>query len=150
MKNKIGLGLILVFAILQIFQIDKIEHQPADENDLFAVETANDELKLLVQKACYNCHSNQIDYPWYASVAPISWWIQDHIEHGREHLNFSDWKQYPADKKAHKAEEVDEEVEEGEMPLESYTFIHQESNLSEEERTLIINWFKAIEAKYSE
>lgn len=148
MKNKIILGLILIFAVMQLFRPEQIPFQEPTTADLFAVEESSEELKTLIQNACYNCHSNQIDYPWYTSVAPISWWTYDHMEHGREHLNFSEWASYTAKKKAHKAEEVVEEVEEEEMPLDSYMLMHQDANLSDEERKQIMDWFASIEKRY--
>ena len=148
MKNKIALLILLIFAVLQLFTIDKIPYEAANEYDLFATEPASEEINKLIHTACYNCHSNQIDYPWYTNVAPLSWWIQDHIEEGREHLNFSQWNAYSNEKKAHKAEEAYEELEEKEMPLESYTFIHGDARLSNEQRKLLEDWFRIIEEKY--
>jgi len=150
MKQKIGLGIILLFAVLQLFNPEKTQYEKPTKNDFFEYETGNEEAMLLVQKICYDCHSKQVKYPWYASISPVSLWIQDHIEHGSEHLNFSKWGEYSTEKRAHKAEEAVEELEEGEMPLESYTFIHREANLSDEEKESLISFFAAIENKYTE
>lgn len=148
MKNKIVLLLILAFAVLQLFTIDKVAYKEPTSTDLIEVEQVPEQIAKILKKSCYNCHSDQVEYPWYSNIAPVSWWIQDHIEEGREHLNFSSWGEYPSPKKEHKAEEAHEEVEEGEMPLESYTFIHGEADLNDEERELLIDWFKQLEAKY--
>ena len=148
MKNKIALILILVFAVMQLFTIEKVEFKEPDTNDLFAIENVEEGIEVLIRKNCYDCHSNQVKYPWYSNLAPVSWWIQDHIEHGREHLNFSEWGTYSAKKKAHKAEEAYEEVEEGEMPLPSYAFIHRHANLNDDEKHELEEWFKGLEAKY--
>ena len=148
MKNKIALVVILIFSVLQLISIDKIPFEEPTSSDLFAIEEAPEEVKKLIQTICYNCHSNQIVYPWYSNLAPVSWWIQDHIDHGRKHLNFSNWAEYTADKKAHKAEEGYEEVEKEKMPLPSYEFGHSEARLSDEERKLLVDWFKSIESKY--
>ncbi len=148
MKNKIGLIVVLIFAVLQIFNSEKVPFQEPTGADIFAQEEAGEEVQLLVKQVCYNCHSNQVKYPWYASISPLSWWIQDHIDHGREHLNFSEWGTYTAKKKAHKAEEAMEELEEEEMPLGSYITMHGEADLSSEERELLINWFATVEGRY--
>jgi len=150
MKKKIITLIVLVLVVMQFFTIDKIPFVEAGKDDLFAIEEASDEVKNLIQNNCYDCHSDQINYPWYTNVAPVSWWVGDHIEHGHEHLNFSVWGSLPVGKKAHKAEEAYEEVEEGEMPLESYTIMHSEANLNEDQKALLVNWFKGLEEKYKE
>jgi len=148
MKIKIALGLILVFAVMQVFTIEKIPFEEPNENDFFALEKPDEKVGLLLKTICYDCHSNQVSYPWYSNVAPVSWWLNDHIDEGREHLNFSEWGNYKKDKKEHKAEEAWEEVKEREMPLKSYTFIHRDANLSEEQRDLLVTYFKSIQESY--
>ena len=148
MKYKIGLFIVLIFAATQLFVAEKTPFIEPTADDFLAIEKPKDEVAILLKTICYDCHSNQINYPWYSDIAVVSWWVQDHIEEGREHLNFSDWGTYPSGKKEHKAEECWEEIEEGEMPLESYTFIHRDADLSDEQRELLVQYFKEIEAKY--
>jgi hypothetical protein len=92
----------------------------------------------LAARACYDCHSNETVWPWYAHLAPFSWSVQDHVEEGREHMNFSEWN-HPSEH----AHEAAEEVEEGEMPLSSYLWMHPTANLSEAEREELIAGLKA-------
>lgn len=147
MKHKIILIIVLIFAVLQLFTPDKI-YEAVDESNDFVSQVEGDEYTInLIKTVCYDCHSNQPNYPWYAGVAPLSFWIHDHIEHGREHLNFSIWNTYSEDKKAHKIEECWEEVEEGEMPLYSYTIMHQEAQLTDEQIEKVVQFFKAQAAK---
>ena len=148
MRNKILLGLVLVFAVMQLFTIEKVKYEEPTANDLVNYEPLISEVTELLKETCLNCHSNQITYPWYSEVAPVSWWIADHIEEGRERLNFSEWGNYSSGKKSHKAEESWEEMEEEEMPLPSYVFAHSEADLSEKEREILIQFFKTLEAKY--
>ena len=84
------------------------------------------------KRACFDCHSNETDWPWYAYVAPISWFTAGHVHEGREHLNFSEWPL---------GEEHDpaEEVEEGKMPLRSYTWLHPEARLTKAEKQEFID-----------
>jgi hypothetical protein len=149
MKNKIILGVILVFAVMQLFRIEKVEYEEPTENGITMYESPSKQVTQLLDETCLNCHSNQITYPWYSEIAPVSWWIADHIEEGREHLNFSEWGQYSAAKKEHKAEESWEEIEEKEMPLESYVVAHSEADLTAEEREILIKYFKSLQAKYN-
>ena len=103
------------------------------------------EVENILQKACFDCHSNKTKWPWYTRVAPISWWIVDHVQEGREELNFSDWNSIPPNKRGEKFEEIGEEVEEGEMPLASYTMGHPEARLSQREIQILRDWAKSQE-----
>lgn len=81
----------------------------------------------LAERACFDCHSNESEWPWYSNVAPISWLVQHDVDEGRERLNWSEWPgRYEADEAA-------ETVREGEMPPAVYTVIHPEARLSADE-----------------
>ena len=136
----IALALFLVIA--QFFPIDKTNPESDPEKDFLALEQPPQEVASLLKDACYDCHSNHTKYPWYTSVAPVSWWIKGHIDHGREHLNFSTWTDYPAKKANHKLEECFEVVEEKEMPMLTYWLVHPEAKLSDEQRTMLVGYFK--------
>ncbi len=148
MKTKIALFIVLTFAVLQLFQGEQVSANIDPSQDFLSLSDAPEELRVLIKETCYDCHSNQPKYPWYAKVAPVSWWIDDHIEEGREHLNFSAWGEYSAKKKAHKLEECYEEIAEEEMPLYSYTIMHSEAQFSEEQKAKLIAFFKSEEAKF--
>lgn len=148
MKAKVFLGIIVLFAILQLLPRDKAVNAEVTGNDLLKIENPSPEIAQTIKKACYDCHSNQSEFPWYSELAPLSWWIDDHIEEGRSHLNFSEWGTYKKDKKAHKAEEAHEEIEEDEMPLWSYQLAHSAARLNQKEKEILINWFKELEEKY--
>jgi hypothetical protein len=85
----------------------------------------------ILRRACFDCHSNETVWPWYAYVAPVSWLVASDVEEGREELNFSQWDAYNADRQAHKIKECGEEVAEGEMPLWFYVPAHPEARLSQ-------------------
>ncbi len=105
------------------------------------------EIADLMEMACYDCHSYTTEYPWYANVAPVSWWIADHVEEGREHLNFTTWGAYSYEERIHKVEEAIEEVREGHMPLESYTWMHQEARLTQEQRDQLLTYFVTLKSE---
>ena len=149
MKYKVGLVIVLVFAVMQFFVAEKIPFEESTIDDFIAMEKPNEQVELMLKTICYDCHSNQITYPWYSKIAPVSWFLNDHIKDGMKHLNFSNWGEYAAAKKAHKAEEGWEEVEKQEMPLASYTYMHRDADLSDEERALLVAFFKGVERKYS-
>lgn len=129
-----------ILLVIQLFPAEKPEVS-ADEATHIRKEVLIDvELSDILQKACYDCHSNETKYPWYSSIAPFSWLVIHDVEEGRGELNFSEWSTYSTKKKSHKLEELAEEVEEGEMPLGIYTWLHAEADLSEEEKQKLIKW----------
>ncbi|HSN29447.1 MAG TPA: heme-binding domain-containing protein [Kofleriaceae bacterium] len=85
--------------------------------------------RLLAQRACFDCHSNETHWPWYSHVAPSSWLLQNHVDEGREVLNFSEFQ-----KTYKEADEAGKEVREGEMPPFSYLLLHPEARLSADEK----------------
>lgn len=94
----------------------------------------------IMQRACYDCHSNRTVWPWYSKVAPVSWWVINHVNDGRRHLNFSEWQPLPAEKRREQLGEILEEVEEGEMPLASYVLGHPEARLSQADLQALREW----------
>lgn len=138
------LGLIGLLLVIQLFQIDKTNPPVRLEEDFIQIKHPPANVENILRTACYDCHSHETAYPWYTSVAPISWWIRHHIDEGREHLNFSTWAQYDADRQDHKLEECEEETREGEMPLDSYTWVHSEAQLTDQQRKELADWFASI------
>jgi len=106
------------------------------------------ELKSLFENSCYDCHSNNTKYPWYNNIAPISYWMANHVNEGKEHLNFSEWDTYSLDKKDHLLEEIEEEVVEGKMPLTEYTYTHGDAKLSENQVNDLVEWVKQTRIIY--
>jgi len=145
--KKIGIAIVAILVIMQFFQIDKTNPAVDASKDFIMMANPPQEVKLILKQACYDCHSHETAYPWYTYVAPVSWWLKSHINEGREHLNFSDWSTYSAKKQDHKLEEVGEEVHEGEMPLDSYTWAHSEARLSEEQVQTLVNWVSQYRKK---
>ena len=142
MKGKIFIGLGIVFITLQFFRIDYTQPESINENDFISMTNPPESVASILRTSCYDCHSNQTTYPWYSQIAPVSWWVGDHIHEGREELNFSEWGTFSEKRKAKKLHEIEEEVEEGEMPLKSYLIMHSESQLSEEQREELETWIK--------
>jgi hypothetical protein len=101
------------------------------------------EISEVFRRACDDCHSNKTVWPWYSNVAPVSWFVIDHVNHGRRHLNFSDWASYDSEQADDLLGNIAKEVRGGSMPLTSYTLLHPEAKLSREERSMIIDWAQA-------
>ncbi len=139
----IGGSLIVLLIVMQLFRGDKpvvVKDNPQDIHQVMAIDT---KVSQILKEACYDCHSNETIYPWYANVAPVSWLVNHDVEEGREELNFSTWADYPVKRQNHKLEEVIELVEEGEMPMSIYKVTHPEARLSEEDIKLLVDWAKS-------
>ncbi len=141
--KKILILLVIVFGVIQFFRIDKTNPPVVAEMDLFSMHDASPEIKATIKSACYDCHSNETVYPWYSNIAPVSWWLKHHIDDGRKHLNFSEWGTYELKKRNHKLHECEEEIEEGKMPMFSYTITHSDAKLTSEQKEELEDWFKS-------
>ncbi|MBU2995222.1 heme-binding domain-containing protein [Cellulophaga baltica] len=141
MLKKILLLLVVIFIILQFFRPEK-----NNSNDItYDISTKYEipeEVNNLLKVSCNDCHSNKTEYPWYANIQPVGWWLNDHIEDGKRHLNFSEFTKKSIAVQNHKLEETIEMVEKKYMPIDDYTKfgLHEEANLTDEERNEIINW----------
>ena len=98
----------------------------------------------ILNRACADCHSDQTHWPWYSNIAPVSWFVVDHVDHGRKHLNFSEWTKQSAHSpnatsKSH-LQGICTEVQNGAMPLSSYTLIHRSAKLSDQEINVLCDW----------
>ena len=146
--KKILLALLAIFIVAQFFGPEK------NEGDIKSLETfitetnPSDEVHTILKQACFDCHSNVTKYPWYNSITPVNYWMDEHVRDGKKHLNFSDWSSYSLKKKEHKMDELHEEVEEKHMPLDSYTWMHGEAKLSQDQIDKVVAWAKQIQASY--
>jgi hypothetical protein len=146
-----GLGVILI-----AIQFVRPEKNLSDDRtyDISTKYPVPNDVKMILEVACNDCHSNKTVYPWYSNIQPVAWMLDEHVVDGKKHLNFSTFTKMPIAVQNHKLEEVAEEVEKKEMPLESYTYfgLHKGANLTAEQRTLIINWVKtqmdSLKAQY--
>lgn len=147
--KKIAWALLGVFVVMQFIRPEK-NQDSGDHLGAFLSETNPPaEVRELLKTGCYDCHSNQTEYPWYSNVAPVSYWLAGHVSDGKKHLNFSAWDTYEAKRKDHKLEEVVETVKEGEMPLNSYTWTHQGARLTQQQREAITAWAQQTRALYA-
>lgn len=142
--------LIVLLVILIAIQFYRPEMYASEYNTIaqFEAETEpTEQVKRILESKCYDCHSDNTNYPWYAQIAPISYWIADHVKEGKEHFNVSNWSIYSVKRKDHKLEELIEEVEGNKMPEDSYTWLH--GNLSDKDKEALITWAKGVRASYT-
>ena len=140
LTKKILIGIFLIFVAIQFIRPQKNLSQETSPDDIFAHYPAPDSIISLIKTACYNCHSNNSVYPWYAEIQPLAWWLNHHIAEGKGELNFSDFAAFNQRFKSHKLDEVMDEVKDGKMPLKSYLLTHPEARLTHEQRVAIVKW----------
>ena len=103
------------------------------------------DVEAILRTACYDCHSDSTRYPWYAEVQPMGWWLNNHIQDGKRHLNFSGFAEYRLRRQYGKFGDIVSEVSDGGMPLPSYLIVHTDARLSKEQQDRIVGWAKAMQ-----
>lgn len=147
--KKILLSLLMVFIIAQFFGPEKNQGEIASL-DAFIKEThPPDDVMIVLKQACFDCHSDFTRYPWYSNITPANYWMDGHVQHGKEELNFSKWSSYSVKRKDHKMEDVIELVEKKEMPLPSYTWTHTDAKLSDEQIKAVKDWAEQVRLGYN-
>lgn len=130
--------------LIQLIRIDKTNPPVQQGHDFIQATNAPAEVTQILNDACYDCHSNATVYPWYSNIAPVSWWLKDHIDEGREELNFSEWTDMPAERKSKKMKRAIHEVKEGDMPLSSYTWAHSKAKLTDAQKKVLADFFQHV------
>ena len=140
LKNKILVVLISLFMVSQFLSPKKNQSGLYAVNHFFLDTNTPKEVQILLKEACFDCHSDQTDYPWYNSITPINYWLNSHIKGGKKHFDVSKWFSYSDNRKVHKLEELVEEVKERKMPLKSYTWTHKSAVLDQNQINSLVNW----------
>jgi hypothetical protein len=114
---------------------------PTDQSrTLFARVRVPPATSAVLERACRDCHSNDTRWPWYSNVAPVSWWVIEHVNHARSHFNYSDWAAYDAQEAAKLIKNSCELARKGEMPLPSYLRMHGDARLTPADVDALCNW----------
>lgn len=142
--KRIVLILLVVLIIIQFFHPKKNLSTEKSPDNISAVYHVPANVESILNKACNDCHSNDTRYPWYNNIQPVAWWLDNHISEGKRELNFDEFKTYRPARQYNKLKEVVEQVKEGEMPLGSYTIIHTDAKLTDQEKSTLVNWAESI------
>jgi hypothetical protein len=129
-----------IFLAIQLLPDRLPENKAMDTNHISGSGLLTNDVSTILETSCFDCHSFQTQYPWYAKVAPSSWFLARHITEGREELNFSEWESYSMRKKISMLEAINTEVESGKMPLKSYLLLHKYAALDTAELAAIKIW----------
>lgn len=152
-KSKVRWGkiilwvLVLGFITIQFFQPDKNNNSTDRSRDISAIADIPADVNVVLQSACYDCHSNNTRYPWYTNIQPVGWWLNNHINNGKQYLNFNEFTTYSPEKQKDEMDEIIASQKEGWMPLDSYTWIHKDAKLTNTQRQQIITWAEAVKTK---
>jgi cytochrome c551/c552 len=148
LKTILILG-VVVFAGIQVLRPART-NPPVDESQtIFARTQMTPQASAILNRSCNDCHSNKTVWPWYTNVAPLSWWLTNHVNEGRSNLNYSEWGKLPADRQDRKLRQICDQVEDGNMPLSSYLPMHPQARLSEEDKKTLCDWTAAERERLS-
>jgi hypothetical protein len=141
--KKIVLVLAVVFVILQFIRPEKNVGDSSTHNIVqnFAVPAG---VQTILQRSCYNCHSNNTVYPWYEEVQPVGWFLAKHIRDGKRGLNFDEYTTYRLMKQYRRFQDIIDKIEGDEMPLPSYLLIHTDAKLSKSQKDELVQWCTAM------
>ena len=138
--------------IVQFIHPERNKSEAIQLNNIEKVHPVPEDVKSILVKACLDCHSNNTSYPWYCNLQPVDWWIGGHIKDAKKQMNFDEYSNRNLRYQFHKMEEIVEQVKDGKMPLNSYTWMHKDARLTEAEKNILINWANAVQdnmkAKY--
>ncbi len=141
-----------IIAIVALIALIGIQFIPTSRNqsdivpvtDFINTYNPPKEVADILRTSCYDCHSNNTAYPWYNKIQPVAMYLEDHIEHGKEEFNFSRFGDYSDRRKKSKLKSFIREVEKDKMPLESYTLIHRNAKVSNDEKEVILTWVNKV------
>jgi hypothetical protein len=131
---------ILFFGLIQFITIDTQAVIPSDpKNEIKAPKN----VKEILKRSCYDCHSNNAVIPWYGNIAPFSWYVRSHINDGRKVLNFSTFSTLGYEKQKEAFADIEESVV-IRMPLSTYLWMHSDAALSNDDKKVIKEWTKEL------
>ena len=139
-------------AIVALVALIGIQFIPTSRNqsdivpvtDFISTYNPPQEVASILRTSCYDCHSNNTKYPWYNKIQPVAMFLEDHIKHGKEEFNFNEFGEYSDRRKKSKLKSFVRQIEQDEMPLDTYTLIHREAKISESEKELVLNWVNKV------
>lgn len=139
----IAIAFSLIFAMIQFVRPARVNPAVAPGHSIEERAAMTPQVSEVLNRSCKDCHSNRTDWPWYSNVAPVSWFVIDHVNHGRSHLNFSEWASYDRAGTEARLKGICDFSKGGVMPLDTYTWIHRSARLSPEDVKTLCDWTSA-------
>ncbi|MEC5146332.1 heme-binding domain-containing protein [Chitinophaga sp. 212800010-3] len=143
-RRIVFLALLIVFIGIQFFRPARNQSDAIGPNDITRLYNVPADVQTILKDACYDCHSNNTIYPWYANIQPVAWWLANHVNEGKEELNFSEFGTYSAKRRLNKLKKTGKEVTEGDMPLSSYTWMHAGARLTSSQKNTLTKWISML------
>ena len=141
--KRLGLMLAILCVAIQLYRPER-SNPPVDRpRAIQAHLEVSPAAARVLDRSCRDCHTQETRWPWYSNVAPASWFVANHVNHARSHLNLSDWAAYSPEDVRHHLEEMCQLVRKGEMPLPSYLWIHRHARPSSEDVQALCDWTQA-------
>lgn len=140
--KKILLAILIVLIVIQFIQPARNTSGQVLQTDIVKVSNVPQSVQTVLKTACYDCHSNNTRYPWYANVQPMGWLLARHVKEGKAELNFSEFGSYSPRRQANKLRAIENSIKDGTMPLSSYLLLHKDARLTETDKTEIIDWVR--------
>ena len=149
------LKIVAILLVLLVLGIQAIRpartNPPVDESQTINARTQmTPDVASILDRSCRDCHTNKTVWPWYTNVAPLSWWLSNHVADGRRSLNMSEWGKLPPDRQERKLRQMCDEIQDGNMPLSSYTPMHPAAKLSEQDKKTICDWTDQERQRFSD
>ena len=144
--------LILLAVVFVAIQFSRPARTNPPVNPAHSIEAnlqVSPQVAAIFDRSCNDCHSNKTVWPWYTNVAPVSWFLVNHVNEGRRDMNLSEWGSYDKDKQSHRLRDICEQVQDGEMPLSTYTPLHPKAKLSAADVQTLCDWAKAERSRIS-
>ncbi|MCE7053659.1 heme-binding domain-containing protein [Algoriphagus sp. AGSA1] len=148
MKKVVGVIITLLLIVLvgiQFIPTNQNPYLPTDSNDFIILNNPPVKIGKMLKTSCYNCHSDQINYPWYSKLQPAAWLLEKHIREGKEELNLSQYGSLSGRMEKMKLESMIKQIEQKKMPISSYTLIHQDAILSDSDRKELVAYLQNLQ-----
>lgn len=145
--KRILLVILILLIVAQFFRPGHNDGAAEAATDITHAVHVPDTVMSLLRTSCYDCHSNHTSYPWYSKISPVSWWLANHINDGKRELNFTTFTTYNYKRMGKKLKSTAHEVQEGDMPVNSYLLIHTNAKLNDAQKKLIIGWADSAQAE---
>ncbi len=142
--KKIVIPLIIVLIGIQFIPTKLNQSNTISQSDFMTVFNVPERIEVKIKASCYDCHSNNTNYPWYSKIQPSAWFMEDHINNAKKELNFSEFGDYSGRRKKSKLKSIISQIRDDEMPIASYTLIHRDAKLSEEDKTTLNKWLNNL------
>ncbi len=140
--KKILLVFLVAFIAIQFIPSVRNQSEQMGKSDISLTLNTPERVQAILVNSCYDCHSNNTRHPWYARIQPVRYMLDKHIREGKEDLNLSEFGEYTKRRQINKLRSIESAVNDGTMPLSSYTLIHQSAKLTPHEKTILLNWLE--------